>query len=198
MNDRRGPLLCLASASPRRRELLDQIGIPHTQIATGVDESAVADSDPRSRIRAVADLKARAGLRAIAAHGAGHLPVLAADTAVVLDGAEMGKPVDRLDAERMLSSLSGRQHWVYTAVVLQTPESRLEQIGATRVWFRPLRPGEIARYCDSEEPFDKAGAYAIQGRAAVFVSHIEGSYSNVVGLPLFETAGLLARIGIYP
>jgi septum formation protein len=123
------------------------------------------------------------------------LPVLAADTEVVVDGVIFGKPVDAADAARMLTALSGRTHEVITALYLKW-EQRIEgALSSSRVSFRPLDPALIERYCATGEPLDKAGAYAIQGRAAGFVSKLEGSYSGVVGLPLFETAEILTRVG---
>ena len=185
--------LCLASASPRRAELLEQIGVAFTRLATDIDEQAVGGDIPRQRALDIARQKAQA------AHAReSSLPILAADTVVVCEEAELGKPVDREDAARMLMRLSGRSHWVYTAVVVHAGERIFEDIGATEVWFRELSERDIARYCATDEPYDKAGAYGIQGRAAVFISRIEGSYSNVVGLPLFETAVLLEKAGIWP
>ena len=121
--------------------------------------------------------------------------VLAADTEVAVDGAIFGKPADAQDATRMLSRLSGRTHEVLTAVALRWQDELLVEVSRSQVTFRTLSADEIERYVGSGEPFDKAGAYAIQGRAAAFVSRLEGSYSGVVGLPLYETAELLARIG---
>lgn len=187
----KAPIICLASASPRRAQLLEQIGVHFVTLDPGVDEDSITAPDPRLRVRRVARAKANAALAAGA-----RLPVLAADTAVVCGGIELGKPADRAAAEEMLAMLSGRSHWVYTAVALEHDNLRLEALGITEVWFRNMTSTEIAAYCDSVEPFDKAGAYGIQGRAAIFVTRIEGSYSNVVGLPLYETATLLEQAGI--
>ena len=184
------PHLCLASASPRRAELLTQIGVRFTCVIPGIDEGAIGGADARDRVLNVA----RAKSRAVAPPTA--LPVLAADTAVVSDGEALGKPVDRDDAMRMLARLSNRSHWVYTAVVVRAGERYFEAVGATEVWFAAIPAAAMTRYCDGEEPYDKAGAYGIQGRGALFVRRIEGSYSNVVGLPLFETAALLRQAGI--
>ncbi|HZI82822.1 MAG TPA: Maf family protein, partial [Casimicrobiaceae bacterium] len=122
-------------------------------------------------------------------------PVLAADTEVVLDGAVLGKPKDAADAVAMLSALSGRTHEVLTAVAVRWEAQLAQAVSSSRVTFRAMPKDEIERYIATGEPFDKAGAYAIQGKAAVFVQHLEGSYSGVMGLPLFETAQILARIG---
>lgn len=185
------PQLCLASMSPRRALLLEQIGIDFVSMNPAIDESSISAQEARERVRRVARAKARsasaAGMR---------MPILAADTAVVCDDCELGKPDGRDHAMEMLSMLSGRSHWVYTAVVLRCADTVLETLGATEVWFRNMKTPEIAAYCDSAEPYDKAGAYAIQGRAAVFIRRIEGSYSNVVGLPLYETAAMLKDAGI--
>jgi septum formation protein len=185
------PVLCLASASPRRVELLEQIGVRFVQAIPVIDEAAISASDVRARILAVARAKAAA-----VDYATDNLPVLAADTAVVCGNIELGKPSDRDQAMAMLAMLSARAHWVYTAVVVRHGERYHEAIGATKVWFTSITAPDIARYCDTPEPYDKAGAYGIQGRAAIFISRIEGSYSNVVGLPLFETAVLLEQTGI--
>ena len=123
-------------------------------------------------------------------------PVLAADTTVVCDGRIIGKPADREDAVRILKSLAGRQHEVITAVALATPDRLEKAISISRVWFRALADDEIRRYVATGEPLDKAGAYAIQGRAAAFATRIEGSFSGIMGLPLAETADLLRKFGI--
>lgn len=186
------PALLLASASPRRAELLAQLGLDFEVCPADIDEDAVTAPAPRSRVLAVA----RAKGAAVAARP--RQLVLSADTSVVLDEHELGKPRDREEAMAMLGRLSDRAHWVYTAVVVRRDDRSAEVVAATRVWFAPLTRQAIARYCDGPEPYDKAGAYGIQGRAAVFIHRIEGSYSNVVGLPLFETAQLLERFGIRP
>lgn len=190
-------MIYLASRSPRRRLLLEQIGVRHRTLAVDVPETWRAGEPPETYVRRVAREKAIHGR----AHpGAGEaLPVLAADTAVVLDGEVLGKPRDADEASRMLRRLSGRQHVVLSAVVLTGAgrEAALrERLSRTRVWFRDLDERECAAYCASGEPLDKAGAYAIQGLAAAFVRRIDGSYSGVMGLPLFETAQLLGEVGI--
>lgn len=186
--------LYLASGSPRRRELLTQIGVPFlTQIAP-IDENALPGEPPRAYVERLARAKAQAGLAALDA--VPDARVLGADTTVVLDGRILGKPADRADALATLQALSGRSHEVLTAVALASRERLLSQVVTSQVTFRPLSQAEIEAYWASGEPQDKAGSYAIQGLAAVFVSHLQGSYSAVVGLPLCETAALLAEFAI--
>lgn len=182
----------LASASPRRRELLEQIGVCYELIVAPVDESRRGDEAPESYVSRMALAKARAGFE----RRKDARPVLGADTAVAVDGAVLGKPRDRDDALAMLRRLSGRTHHVYTAVALVDGRREASRLSVSAVSFRVLNDDECARYWSSGEPADKAGAYAIQGRGAVFVSRLEGSYSGVMGLPLFETAELLREFGI--
>jgi|SRR5690606_33238199 len=189
-------LVYLASQSPRRRELLTQIGIGHRVIAIDVDESRLAGEAPDTYVQRLAREKAAAGWRAVEASAMASLPVLGADTAVVLDQTILGKPADAADARAMLERLSGRMHEVLTAVALVGADGEAIELSRTKVWFRTLTVVEIERYWATAEPRDKAGAYGIQGLAAVFIERIEGSYSGVVGLPLFETAALLQRYGI--
>jgi septum formation protein len=185
--------LYLASASPRRRELLDQIGVRYEARPVQVDESR----QPREAARDYVSRLARAKAETVwTLSGPGGRAVLAADTAVVLAEAILGKPRDRGEALAMLEQLSGRTHEVLTAVALRTARGLESRVNASRVKFRALTPEEIEKYWETGEPRDKAGAYAIQGRAAVFIESLEGSYSGVMGLPLFETAELLARAGI--
>jgi septum formation protein len=186
----------LASASPRRRELLRQIGVVHRLLGVEVDETAAAGESPEGYVRRLAGAKARCGWDSLTAASADHAPVLGADTAVVLDGRIIGKPRDRADALTILSSLSGRTHEVLTAVTLCDATAERSALSRSRVSFRALSPDECARYWDTGEPRDKAGAYAIQGLAAVFVTDLAGSHSGVMGLPLFETAQLLAQAGV--
>ena len=183
----------LASGSPRRRELLQQIGVPFRLVAATVDETArPAEAAPAYVLR-LAAAKADAGWHA---DGAGRdAPVLAADTAVVVDGTILGKPADRQDAEAMLRQLSGRTHEVLTAVALRTGAGVQSRISRSEVTFRAIGIPEARAYWETGEPRDKAGGYAIQGRAAVFVVDLRGSFSGVVGLPLFETAQLLGEAG---
>src|SRR5690606_11899164 len=178
----------LASASPRRRELLEQIGVPVQRVVCAVDEQVRPGEAAADYVQRVTRDKVQAGVAA-APDGA---VVLAADTAVVLDGRILGKPADREQGLAMLRALSGREHQVMTAVaVARGAEVRL-QLVISRVRFGALSEAQIAAYWDTGEPADKAGGYGIQGLGAVFVEHLEGSYSAVVGLPLAETAQLLA------
>jgi septum formation protein len=185
------PILCLASASPRRRELLTQIGVPHTVVAAHVDESAHAEEDPREYVVRLAREKAIAVRRRGEA-----LPVLAADTTVVLDEVIFGKPADRAGCVAMLQKLSGRTHDVLTAVALATSTDLQSRVSTSAVRFRTLSVEECEAYWETGEPRDKAGGYAIQGLGAVFVEWLSGSFSGVMGLPLFETAELLSAAGI--
>ena len=187
-----GVRLLLASRSPRRRDLLAQIGIGFGLIDVEVDERPGAGEGPAVLAERLARAKARAGRDS---RGAG-LPVLAADTVVSADGAVLGKPHDRAAALAMLAQLSGRAHEVWSGVALATADDLVSRAVRTRVRMRTIAPDEMAAYWDSGEPEGKAGAYAIQGRGAIFVQSISGSYSNVVGLPLFETAQLLQDVGV--
>jgi septum formation protein len=186
------PAIVLASQSPRRRALLDQIGVAHETLPVDVDETAHPGEVPAEYVLRLALAKARAG-RALRPW----LPVLGADTAVVIDDAILGKPTDRADALAMLDRLSGREHRVLTAVALVSgrEESRLS---VSHVRFRTIAPAEAAAYWATGEPADKAGSYAVQGLGAIFVEQLAGSYSGVMGLPLYETAELLRRAGIDP
>lgn len=186
--------LYLASGSPRRRELLTQIAVPFlTQIAP-IDENALPGESPIAYVERLARGKAQAGLAALA--DTADAVVLGADTAVVLDGRILGKPADRDDALATLNALSGRTHQVLTAVALASRERLESRVVTSQVTFRALNQAEIEAYWASGEPQDKAGCYGIQGLAAVFVSQLHGSYSAVVGLPLCETAALLAEFAI--
>jgi septum formation protein len=186
--------LYLASASPRRRELLDQIGVEYEARPVQVDESRQPRESPRDYVTRLARAKAETAW-SLFGPDAGR-SVLAADTAVALADWILGKPRDRSEALAMLGKLSGRTHEVFTAVALRTARGLESRVSASRVKLREVKPEEIEKYWDTGEPCDKAGAYAIQGRAAVFIESLEGSYSGVMGLPLFETAELLARAGI--
>jgi septum formation protein len=187
------PRVYLASRSPRRRELLHQIGVAHRLLDIEVDERVREGESPSDYVLRVSQDKAVAGLEAC--HGAAKLPVLAADTCVVTDNQMLGKPADREEGLWMLRRLSGSTHRVYTAVALDN--GRLAtRLSVSEVSFRPLSEAEIAAYWASGEPADKAGGYAIQGLAAQFIRELRGSYSGVMGLPLFETAELLAEAGI--
>lgn len=184
--------LILASTSPRRAELLRQIGVAFEQRAIEVDESPRPGEVAAETALRLAVAKARAG-RALAGPGQA---VLAADTLVSVDGEALGKPRDRDDFLAMLRRLSGRRHEVYTAVALAWDDEPRAFLSVSHVDFRPLLDAEMAAYWETGEPADKAGGYAIQGRAAVFITRLEGSFSGVMGLPLFETAELLRQAGI--
>ena len=186
--------LFLASASPRRRELLAQIAVPCvTQIAS-IDETPLPDEPPAAYVERLAREKARAGLLALGERK--DAVVLGADTAVVLDGRILGKPADFAESRAMLQALSGRSHQVMTAVALVGGDREAARVVSSEVSFRPISEAEIQAYWASGEPCDKAGSYGIQGLAAVFVNRLQGSYSAVVGLPLCETAELLGEFGI--
>jgi len=184
----------LASRSPRRRELLDQIGIAYELVDVEVDESPRDGETPAAQVERLARAKAEAGR---AARGDGP-PVLGADTLVAVDGVTLGKPRDRDEALDMLARLSGRSHEVWSGIALAGDDGVRWETVRTRVTLREIDPAEQAAYWETGEPAGKAGAYAIQGRAAVFVESLSGSHSNVVGLPLFETARLLRHFGIDP
>jgi septum formation protein len=187
------PQLYLASQSPRRRELLAQIGVAFEVLTVDVDETARAGEAAAAYVRRVALDKAHAGWQGLP--GAHRRPVLGADTAVVCGPEILGKPRSRAQALDMLQRLSGRTHTVLSAVALVDGRAEV-RVQSSLVTFRTLRPDECAAYWETGEPVDKAGAYAIQGRAAIFISRIEGSYSGVMGLPLYETAALLQDAGI--
>jgi septum formation protein len=184
----------LASASPRRRDLLRQIGVPFRLIAGSVDEGLLRDEAPATYVSRLAGAKAHAGWQC--GGEAADAPVLAADTAVVFEGCVLGKPLDRRDAEHMLRRLSGRTHEVLTAVALRSHAGLETRLSRSLVTFRSIDAAEARAYWDTGEPCDKAGGYAIQGHAAVFVADLKGSYSGVMGLPLFETAALLKSAGL--
>lgn len=186
-------LIHLASRSPRRRELLDQIGVGWAGVDQGVDESLAAGESPEVFVVRLALEKARAGHRAL---DSGVVNVLGADTVVVLDGEIMGKPSDEGEARSMLERLAGRSHRVLTGVALVDGEREATRLSVNNVTLRDISRDEMRRYWASGEPVDKAGAYAIQGRGAVFVTHLDGSYSGVMGLPLYDTADLLDEFGL--
>ena len=181
--------LILASRSPRRRELLALLELPFIVQPADVDETPLAGEVPAAYVARTALAKARA------VPGAA---VLAADTAVILDACILGKPRDREHGEAMLERLSGRVHAVLTALALRRGEDEWQRTVETLVTFDTLDEARIAAYLATDEPWDKAGAYAIQGRAGAFVRSLSGSYSNVVGLPLVETRELLLAAGLLP
>lgn len=194
--------LYLASKSPRRRELLKQIGVnfellllrefPATR--QDIDETPVTGELPDQYVLRVARQKAEVGAQRVQERRLPALAVLSADTSVVLDGEVIGKPADAQAAATMLRRLSGKTHRVYSAIALSQWGQVNTALSVTEVGFRDLSDEEIRRYVATGEPMDKAGAYAIQGRAAAFIASIAGSYSGVMGLPLFETVGLLKKI----
>ena len=199
-------MIYLASRSPRRRELLLQIGVKFEPLLfregsrqdTDTDEAVLAGEQPDEYVRRVTRLKADAAWqRVVMRRGLQRKPVLAADTTVALGGEVLGKPSDRADAERMLRMLSGTQHRVLTAVAMQFEQRYEVVVSESLVTFAALDVARIAAYVQSGEPFDKAGAYAIQGRAGVFIERLEGSYTGVMGLPLHETANLLKLFGVW-
>jgi septum formation protein len=184
------PPLCLASASPRRRELLATIGVSVEVNPCDIDETPYAAEPANDYVVRLAREKALAAVPSTL------LPTLGADTAVVLDGEILGKPSDQQHAASMLKALSGRTHQVFTGVAVSGPHGVLTRCVETHVTLRTLSDEEIAAYWHTGEPVDKAGGYAIQGLAAVFVASVQGSYSAVVGLPLYETAALLRQQGV--
>lgn len=203
------PLL-LASASPRRREILAQLGVPTRVTSVGVDESVLPGEAPRAYLARIVAAKlaaapyatADADADAVGAAGPKAAAVLVADTTVIDPrGQILGKPSGPGDAERMIASLAGATHEVWTRFAIGAPGSPARELHAetvaTRVTFRPLTPGQVRAYVESGEGTDKAGAYAIQGRGAGLVSRLEGSYSNVVGLPACEVIVALERLGLW-
>lgn len=199
-----GHRIYLASRSPRRRELLKQIGIGYEVLlfrenparGVDVDETPQPNETPRDYVQRITRTKAEIGWLRVTQRMLPRLPVLAADTAVVLGERILGKPADRDGAIEMLTALSGQEHEVLTAVAVASGERLEMRLSVSTVKFKTLSVEEIRRYVATFEPLDKAGAYAIQGRAGAYVAHLAGSYSGVMGLPLFETAELLAEFGI--
>ncbi len=182
-------MLYLASQSPRRRQLLEQLGAPFVVLDVAVPEQRAPDETPRDYVSRVAREKARAGWQSLG--GAADARVLGADTEVVLDDEVFGKPRDAEDAAGMLRRLSGKTHAVISAVWLVDAQHQRSEISVSQVRFATLDEATIAAYVATGEPFGKAGAYAIQGRGATLIEHLQGSYSGVMGLPVFETARLL-------
>lgn len=194
MNDE--PQIILASVSPRRRELLEQIGIRARAQAVDIDESRYPDEPVLQFVKRLAKEKALAGSNLIKNDDS--LPILGSDTVVEADGVILGKPEDRHHARVMLQMLSGTTHRVHTAVAIVCEGQVLIDISSTEVRFKPLDDHEIAAYIETGEADDKAGSYAIQGIAAQFIENIDGSFSGVMGLPVFETVRLLKQCGINP
>jgi septum formation protein len=187
----------LASQSPRRRQLLEQLGVRHELLLPDADEDAEAleavlpNEAPAAYVKRVTQLKLDAALIRLQRRGLPSAPVLCSDTTVALGRTIYGKPVDASDAARMLAELSGKTHRVLTAVALGTVRRREQALSESRVTFASLSPQHISSYVDTQEPMGKAGAYAVQGRAAAFISQMSGSYSGIMGLPMFETAQML-------
>jgi len=196
------PKVYLASRSSRRRELLKQIGVAfevlllreHWSRGSDVDETVHPGELPADYVVRVANAKAEIGWLRVMQRTLPRLPVLAADTTVCIDARIFGKPANRHEAVEMLTELSGREHRVLTAVTLRLDDVAETSLNETSVRFRDLDPAEIQQYVDTGECFDKAGGYAIQGRAAMFIPEIVGSFTGVMGLPLYETAMLLRRL----
>jgi septum formation protein len=192
----------LASQSPRRSQLLEQVGVRHDLLLpdAGEDtesiETELPGEAPARYVRRVAALKLDAAMRRLKSRGLPAAPVLCSDTTVALGRVIYGKPADAADAARMLRELSGSTHRVLTAVAVQKGRKRLETLSDSRVTFAALTPAQIGRYVASGEPMGKAGAYAVQGRAAAHISHISGSYTGIMGLPMHETAQLLRAFGL--
>lgn len=196
------PLLYLASQSPRRRQLLDQLGVAHALLLPDPHEDAEAieqalpGESPSAYVQRVTDLKLDAALARLKRRGLPPAPILCSDTTVALGRRIYGKPVDERDATRMLAELAGVTHRVLTAVAVGTPRRRLQTLSTSRVTFEALTRAQVRSYVATGEPLGKAGAYAIQGRAAMHVTRIDGSYSGIMGLPMHETAGLLRAFGV--
>jgi len=187
----------LASQSPRRRDLLDQLGVRYELLLPDADEDSetlervLPNEAPVTYVKRVTQLKLDAALARLKRRGWPTAPVLCSDTTVALGRTIYGKPVDAADARRMLTELSNTTHRVLTAVALGTARRRAEVLSVSRVTFAAMSAHQIQAYVDCGEPLGKAGAYAVQGRAAAFISHLSGSYSGIMGLPMFETAQLL-------
>ena len=197
------PFIYLASQSPRRSQLLDQLGVAHQLLLPSAQEDSEAlemvlpGETPRDYVQRVTVLKLGAALVRLKRLGLPDAPVLCADTTVALGDDILGKPAAAQDAQRMLAHVSGRTHQVFTAVVLAWGGQVAQACSASDVVFAALAPEAIARYAETGEPMGKAGAYAVQGRAAAFIERIDGSYSGIMGLPLFETARLLRTTGAW-
>jgi len=190
------PYIYLASRSPRRAELLQQMGVRFSVLPADIDESELENEDPAEYVLRLARTKAQVCLQMLAHENLEMRPVLAADTTVCIDGCILGKPADEAEARDMLQRMSGRRHEVLTGLAIATNTEVQTMVSITQVEMAVLSTDEIAAYIASGEPFDKAGAYGIQGLAGTFIKRIEGSYSGVMGLPTYETALLLGRAGI--
>lgn len=191
----------LASQSPRRRQLLDQLGVAYQMLLPedGEDaetlEAVLPGEAPATYVQRVTQLKLDAALQRLARRGGPAAPILCSDTTVALGRRIYGKPEDARQARQMLAELAGNTHRVLTAVALGTPRRRAQVLCVSRVTLAPISSAHLAAYVASQEPMGKAGAYAVQGKAAAFISRISGSYSGIMGLPLYETSQLLSRFG---
>ena len=198
----RHDFIYLASQSPRRRQLLEQLGVRHELLLPGPDEDAealeteIAGELPQHYVERVTRAKLQAAQARRQRRGLAAAPILCSDTTVALGRRILGKPADAEDAQRMLGLLSGRTHRVLTAVALAWGRERALLVSVSRVHFAAVGAADIARYVASGEPFGKAGAYAIQSGAAAWIERVEGSYSGIMGLPLYETARLLRQVGV--
>lgn len=197
MND----FVYLASQSPRRRQLLEQLGVRHELLLPDAQEDAeslevvLTNEAPAAYVKRVTQLKLDAALIRLKRRGLPAAPVLCSDTTVAMGRTIFGKPLDNQDAVRMLTELSGKTHRVLTAVAVGSPRKREIAMCESRVTFAEMSSRQIKAYVASGEPLGKAGSYAVQGRAAAFISHMSGSYSGIMGLPMFETAQLLGSFG---
>jgi septum formation protein len=192
----------LASQSPRRRQLLEQLGVRHELLLPGAEEDSEAleialhNEAPAAYVKRVTQLKLDAALQRLKHRGLPMAPILCSDTSVALGRTLYAKPLDATDAMRMLTALSGKTHRVLTAVALGTSRKRQQVLSESRVTFATMSQRQIRDYVASGESIGKAGAYAVQGKAAAFISYISGSYSGIMGLPMFETAALLRVFGV--
>ena len=193
-------MIYLASKSPRRTELLQQVGVEHKIINIEVDEKINGSNSPQENVRALSALKCQEGVRKVIIDDVGSFPVLAADTIVVLGDKVFGKPESESDAISMLLKLSGKTHIVMTAVtvgIISKDQAKFHTINvASNVEFAKLTEIDCKEYCKTNEPFDKAGGYGIQGYGSAFIKKIDGSYSNIVGLPIHEVVELFKELGI--
>ncbi|MEI8169698.1 MAG: Maf family protein [Rhodoferax sp.] len=191
----------LASQSPRRRQLLEQLGVRHELLLPDAQEDAEAlevvlpNEAPVAYVKRVTQLKLDASLSRLERRGLAMAPILCSDTTVALGDTIYGKPADAADAIRMLTELSGKTHQVFTGVAIGTSDFRVQALCESQVTFAALSQDQIRDYVLTDEPMGKAGAYAVQGRAAAYISHMSGSYSGIMGLPMFETAVLLRSFG---
>ena len=207
MTTKASAFIYLASQSPRRSQLLDQIGVAHQILVADAAENAIEDAEaleialkneaPKAYVMRVTGLKLDAAVRRLKSRGLVAAPVLCADTTVCMGRVIYGKPENAADAARMLAELSGNTHRVLTAVAVQNGRKRVSMLSESKVTFAKLTQSQIAGYVASGEPMGKAGSYAVQGRAATFISKISGSYSGIMGLPIFETAQLLQQVGMH-